>query len=349
MSLIFMDGFDNYDEAVAGIRPRWELGYRERPLFAAGRFGGRAVQRPTIRSDGNIQVSVLPSAELFFGVAVKSVTLPITSDRLAYITSTIDSTILGEVTLLASGAVRLDINGLTATSGVSVITANTWHYVELRLKADPTTGVFEIRIDEVVKATISGDTGSDDINRCGISGPHGEDGGDVPPVVYFDDVYVADTAVGTGTGWTSTYAGSIRVDTLANTGAVTPVLEVGKVANGGVPGTVVTPPDPLIQYISGFSSEDMSDIGLGAATIVGLCSTAVSKQLYISSPQNAQSIVCRITDNLGALRFAAASCSTDDGIIGKMAEGHVNTNPTTDVKWVAADIVTLGTELQQNV
>ena len=288
MSLLLLDGFDEYDEVTvsAGLNARWTLGYRERPTFVAGRFSGRAIARQAaLRSNGDITTEVGgTNTELFYGIAIKSVTLPAVSDRLAFIKSTEDATILGEVSVLASGAVEITVNGLTATSGASKITANTWHYLELRLKVDPSVGVFEVRVDTTVEATINGDTGNDIINVVGFTGGYLS----TAPVVYYDDIYVADTTGGAGE--VVTYAGIVRIDTLPLN---------GDVASGSVPippgfgfiggatttytkvddflsadtileASIPPPTSPLTAFISRHTKDTFATVGLGTPIVIGI-------------------------------------------------------------------------------
>lgn len=99
-------------------------------------------------------------------------------------------------------------NGTTLGVGTAVLTAGVWYYVEGKIVINDTTGVFDVRINEVSDSTFSGDTRNGagaQITNVAI-GDWPVAGGAISH--RFDDFYVVDGSVGG-----STYLGDIRVDT----------------------------------------------------------------------------------------------------------------------------------------
>lgn len=208
----FLESFESYREGQGRgyIDSAWSLGWRDKPTLVAGRNGGQALQRQTTRSTGEITFlpRSLSSDDLYFGSAIHTDVLPNSEDVLLYFKD-IQLNAVGiyaVATLLSDGKIRLDCNGLTATTAAAVITAATWHYVEIHMDVD-NVGTFELRVDEVVQATINGDT-EDGINhvwRIGIIGKHSSS--DVAPsILTYDDMYLGDSTSG------GDYIGDMEVD-----------------------------------------------------------------------------------------------------------------------------------------
>jgi len=66
MSLLFVDGFDHYDE----VRLKWlALGVLEAPTFTQGRVGGQALQKQFVNGSG-IEKNLTKQAEVVIGLAL---------------------------------------------------------------------------------------------------------------------------------------------------------------------------------------------------------------------------------------------------------------------------------------
>ncbi len=116
---------------------------------------------------------------------------------------------------LESGSRKLRFTrGTTIEIGVSsedVLSANTWHYIELAVKVNPTTGTVDVKVDDVSVLSLSG------VNTQGLSN-YGEIGGfqflspagtnsDYEENWLLDDIYILDSTGSVN----NTFLGPIRV------------------------------------------------------------------------------------------------------------------------------------------
>jgi hypothetical protein len=280
MTTLFLDGFDLYDDGLnrTHVANAWDVGWRDKPTITTGRYGGKALQQQTTRNKGKVKRTIIfNTANVFMGVAVKTSVLPPSEVILAGITSTTIYGYHASCTLLTDGKLRLDVNGLTVTTATAVITAATWHYIELNLDT-AVSGSFEVRVDGVVKASVSGDTdgGIEIINAIGLTGFWKPSVHGTLPTILFDDVYAGDDGASGG------YLGDIRVDYLLVNDTTIPAADVpgyplnstyplsgmsdwsvgGEFVGGGFPEL------PAPDWRSRCVVQDLVDIGRAGATVV---------------------------------------------------------------------------------
>ena len=279
MTILFLDGFDLYDDGYnrTHVVNAWDVGWRDRPAITTGRYAGKALQQQATRNKGKVRRTVaFTTANVFMGVAIKTSTLPPSEVILTGITSTTIEGYHASCTLLTDGKLRLDVNGLTVTTATVVITAATWHYIELNLDT-AVSGSFEVRVDGVVKASVSGDTEGDIdiINAIGITGFWHPSVDGTLPVILFDDVYAGDDTNSGG------YLGDVRVDYLVVDNANIPIADVpGYPLNTAYPltglgdwatsATIVAgsgPELPASDWRSRCGVQDLVDIGLAGAVV----------------------------------------------------------------------------------
>jgi len=115
----------------------------------------------------------------------------------------------GEISIDENGTLRLYrgtyAGTLLATSAVGVMPNDTWKTVEWRIQVDDTTGVSEVRVDNVVVMTFSGDT------RNGGTANVSKFQWDYNNYLqtWLDNLYINDD---TGAAPHNTYYGGVRVD-----------------------------------------------------------------------------------------------------------------------------------------
>jgi hypothetical protein len=231
MALIFIEGFEDYG-ANAGIQTHWEVPLRTLPSLVSGRFGGSALERP-IWNDDSVEYTTGTITELFLGMAIKLDTLPSVSTVVGGFKHSTEARTPASVSVLADGSIQLDIDGNVETSASGVITAATWHYVELHILVGSTLAC---RVDEAVVATFSGTTGATLLNQVYLfdaSTAH-------DTTLTIDDLYIDDNA----------YIGSIRIDSLS-----------GTMADAGLGSATVLAVRPIVPTLSEFVSVSF---GLGA-------------------------------------------------------------------------------------
>lgn len=202
MALLFIDGFDHYDD----IRQKWIVSNSfDNPTFVTGRFAGLALKKQSQNNASSIHQIFDQQAEVFVGVAIFSPGLD--SNRQVGFKD-VGGTERATMKFNSDGSVTVTAGGQSATSDPATITQSQWHYLEVRYKCDSSVGQLECRVDEVVVASISGDTttGADaDIGSVYISG-----GGSNGPRYLYDDLYILNILGADNTG----YLGDVRVSTL---------------------------------------------------------------------------------------------------------------------------------------
>lgn len=211
MSLIFIEGFDHYNE----IREKWNVGSTfDNPTFVSGRFGGQALKKQFQNSAESIVRDIDAQTEVIFGCAVQFPGLPSFASSFFRINSEDGVTRLS-VEVDNQGIVSVVAGGVTSYSHVgTVTTGTTWHYIECRYIARASAGlggVAEIRVDGAVVASIDGASNAtttgltDDIRGFGFI-----DNQTNSPQYLFDDMYILN-----GSGSTNNaYLGDVRVSVL---------------------------------------------------------------------------------------------------------------------------------------
>lgn len=202
MSIVFTDGFDLYGTMSDYVRRGWVQGSASIGALQTGRFGGRAGQL----TNGNNQLTRLPIVStntISFGMAVKFSSLfgwGANGGEFLQLQN-VGSTIL-RLGITNSGHIRLGRGDFTTNlvcgSASGVIITNNWHYVEVEITRNSSTGAATIYVDGVSVATASGvNTGASAFDAFGLNGGF--------ETWVFDDIYITDVA---------TKLGEMRVETI---------------------------------------------------------------------------------------------------------------------------------------
>lgn len=206
MSLIFIDGFDHY----GAIRDKWQVASGlTNPTFTAGRFGeGQALVYQASNNSLTIQQSFVSETEVFFGCALFAPGFPGSAPHSMFRFNNTAGTNLVTVSLNVNGTLTIACGGQSATT-IAAITNVQYHFIELHYTAKNTGGICELRVDEAVVATITGDTTSSTEDDIAIFS-FGHNGSNAP-AYRFDDLYIlnADGAENNG------FLGDVRITTLA--------------------------------------------------------------------------------------------------------------------------------------
>lgn len=205
--LRFIDGFDHYN-TTADLLTKWSS-FSSAPTISATstRFStGNCLTNPS-----NLQKIIDSQSTWTIGMAFKAPSNP-GSD--AYLVSLIDSTTPQmQWGLNTGGQFIIARNGTKLATSTYVLPSNTWHYVELKVVINGTTGTYELHVDGTAvigpitgaNTQASGNATADRLNLHVIGGTG----------CSYDDVYMADGQSGTVT----TFTGDVRVTTLMPTGA----------------------------------------------------------------------------------------------------------------------------------
>jgi hypothetical protein len=216
MTIRLIDGFDLYNGIVAniGLAAKWTNMAGSGTLVGAGRFGGQCMRG---WSANPWQRGTVSSTTYSIGVAVRMPNLVITATNYAFLmlaNGTISGSCQMGFNITSAGSIvglrgsfYNSMNTILGTSPTGVITAGTWHYVEVEVTIGTgTSGSFNVYVDNVLVLAVSGvntaQTGATTTNTIGLMGVCNGN------FLEFDDLYVTDTF---------TRLGERRVETLAVT------------------------------------------------------------------------------------------------------------------------------------
>lgn len=213
MAAIFMDGFDHYGTGDAGLNNMkagfWAAFESSNPSINAPSWGpartGDYCLRSASRNTGwSRRVLPTPLTHMFmsFGFAVDS--LPSSSTNKNGICVVLDGSNneLYYLALTTTGALQIK-NGSTvlATTSGPVITAQTWHFLEMEIN---TAGNWVVRVDDAtasgtpaLTATLSGGT----IAQLGFLNVREAATTPDSPRFYIDDLFVRDTTGSVNNSW----------------------------------------------------------------------------------------------------------------------------------------------------
>ena len=229
MTQLWMDGFDHYGlSAAAMLDGAWGVVDSGNapviPSFGA-RTGTTCLELGTaVVGDIARRVNGSGVTELIVGMGFYIPELPSSSNRVS-VMCFVDTNGDSVVSLFVGTDGTLTARGPTASNnyntgsllGVSdspIITAGTWHHVEVRVLVSATVGEVEVRVDETAVAGLdlsTQNTGTDSITSMTFGTPESN----VPTLstpqnIYIDDIVVRDTAG----SFNNTFQGDLRVATL---------------------------------------------------------------------------------------------------------------------------------------
>jgi len=225
MAIIFADGMDSYT-ATADITTKFDSNSDTSDnTFSStgGRFGGGAI---VCSDDGQWVDKVIPASgatvttdELFVAVSFKITNLTLAANQGIIFFGQNGDVGLGGASVMDGLWVRINGGQFQLMRGSSLIDTGTltvavdvWYRLEFRIVIDPSSGIFQMKINETTDINFSGDTddaGPHSINviKLGHQSTTGES--------YFDDLVIHNSAGSAPTSW----LGDLRIDTLRPDGA----------------------------------------------------------------------------------------------------------------------------------
>lgn len=213
MALLFIESFDHYDSAESDeLTMKWDNVPVETHFNpSGGRFGGKAVK---IEDNKGFLLKAIAGGpqELITGFAFMGVDSLDGSVGGFVCFGNSDSQDQCVVYPSTDGSISAAKWGQSPfeTSAASVLSLNTWHYIEIRAKASNTVGEVEVKVDGETVVFASGEdtlyTGSTE-SWSSIKFL-GEDGGSLDFFV-FDDIYILDLSGSKN----NDFLGDCRVDT----------------------------------------------------------------------------------------------------------------------------------------
>lgn len=225
MAIIFADGMDSYT-ATADITTKFDNNsdLTDNTFSSTGgRFGGGVI---VCSDDGQWVDKIIPASgtavttdELFVSFSYKISNLTLNSSHGVWGFS--QNGEVGAITPTVLDGLHCRINGsqiqlmrgtaLIAT-GTFTFVADTWYRIQVRLVIDPSSGIFQIKVNDTLDIDFSGDT--DD------AGPHSVNviklgHQSTTGASYYDDIVIHNSAGSSPTSW----LGDLRIETLRPDGA----------------------------------------------------------------------------------------------------------------------------------
>lgn len=208
MALRFIDSFDHY--ATADINMKWQTTNSTVAISAGNGRRGASMRMTTFNS---YATKVLDSqATWIVGVAFRCSGLLNSGS----IISLLDSG-SGQVDLRvkSDGNLQVTRNGTLLGTGTSPLSTNTWYFIELKVKIDPSTGTVDVHVNGSSVISLSGQNTRATSNSSANSIALGQAISQVSGVTLdFDDLYICDSQGSTN----NTFLGDCRVDCYLPTG-----------------------------------------------------------------------------------------------------------------------------------
>lgn len=231
MAILWMDGFDHYGIGADGIANMLNGAWAEVdsaegpeiPSFGA-RTGDAALKLSVTGRDGARRVFGADYTVIMMSFGIYLPALPDLNDRVTAC-AFLSAGTASQGTLFVQSDGSVDLRGpetglnswrfgtlLGGTTG-PVISAGTWHHVEVKFTVGAGTGACEVRVDETVVLNLTNiNTGSSQVNQMYFGIPAITTGtpATVPDDVYYDDAICRDTTGSVN----NDFQGDLRVATL---------------------------------------------------------------------------------------------------------------------------------------
>lgn len=226
MTLLFIDSFDHY--ATADILTKYDDVTNANANTQTIESGGRFTNRLKNTNSSNYQTKIIPVARqtLIAGRAF-NIQGTIATNRTLIAFYDGASTLHTDVRFTTDNKIIVTRNATQLGSAINT-TANTWHYIELKVKIDDTVGTYEVRLNGV--SIISG-TGADTRNAGNATADRVRFGPSVTNnatiAEWIDDVYICDDQGSTN----NDFLGDVRIEALFPTGNGNSSQLVGSDAN----------------------------------------------------------------------------------------------------------------------
>lgn len=213
MALLFIESFDHYDPGLdTEVAMKWDNTPNQSYLDSAtGRFGGKAIK---LEDDSGLIIKNFAGnpQEVILGFAWKGNTLTGHSTAGCVCFGNTDSLDQFIINPSSDGSISVGKwgTGPFTSSAASILSINTWYYIEIRIKASNTVGECEIKVDGETILNISGEdtlySGStENWSSLKIRGDNGGFGF----YFLFDDLYILDLSGSKN----NDFLGDCRVDT----------------------------------------------------------------------------------------------------------------------------------------
>lgn len=327
MALVFCESWEHYSTIADAIGfGKWATGNLD-IVAGAGRDGGKCVGSQNNR----ILVKNFDDEYTTFiiGFAYKMATIQ--NQDVLRLLELGGATL--HITLRVNGA-KFQVcrsSGTILATGATTVNANTWYYVELKVKINDTTGTVDMQVNGVNELALTGQ----DTKNGGSTGQIGtinlpSQGG--PNWVYWDDLYVCDDTGATN----NNFLGDVKVECIFPNGNGTTSQLDGSDGNQVDNYLLVdeTTQDGDITYVESADIGDKDTYAYGAlATAAGTVFGVQLNPLVRKNDAGSRSIVS----------VARVSGTEEDSAVELLSDSYLYLSDTRDTKpgggaWTIADV-----------
>lgn len=339
MSLLFIDGFDHYGD----IRRKYQVvSSLEFPTFVAGRFGGSAMKKQFQNGAGTNTRSFGQQSDVTFGIAYFPPGFPGSTESMWRFVD-LAGTVIMSVSVSSTGILAISAGGQVDTSLSALPTAQ-YSYIEVHYIPLSVGGLCELRVDEVVVATITGDTTTQ--ADADVAGFQLLDNGTNSPRYLLDDLYILNASGATN----NAYLGDSRITTMFPKADGT-LNDWTPSAVDPIPANFTMTDDPVLDSDTTFvesglvgasedyDNEDFTDKGFGGGTIFGVQVANATKRTDAGTIRHKHEMV------IAGARF-------DDGTEDTAGAGNYfvdtfirDTDPSDSGTWTDAKVAAVGSGL----
>ncbi len=332
MSLLFIDGFDHYDELLT----KWDVrrtgsGNGYSIVQNRGRFTPGALKVGGNSGDEELVKFIDSSTEIIIGHAVQYDT-----DCLydVEINGSGGSPAIGRITINAPDIFLHNASGSVVASALGALTAGVWSYIEIRIKSHGTLGEMELKVNGVAAASATGTNTSgaaieEFVVDLHITGDN----------CWIDDLYVLNTEGATN----NTFLGDVRVTALRPKAAGSSTTFTPTEATGWQ-STDETLHDGDTSYVEGgqinaaedYTNFEFTDIGLAPGTIYGAQVVNATKKTDAGRLDYKDEMVIAGTRYDNGTDVVATSGEY------KMTTFIRDTDPSDDATWTESKIAAVG-------
>ena len=327
MSLLFMDSFDHYSSAEVGLK--WSSAASSPTIQAAAGRHSSACLRLT---SGVVMVTISRTPgdnTIVCGGAFKTPTIQ--SMEIFSVMS--GATIQMSLCLKADGALEVRRDGrfgtvLGTSSATSLITANTFFFIELKALISTTVGTVSVQLNGAAVTGLTGVTGLNNAQAAvstwdgfNLRGRTGD--------VDFDDVYLLD---GTGAAPLQGFLGDVRVDARMPTAEGT---TIGWTPLSGTDNALMVdeiPPNGDTDYNSTPTVNAIDTLVVQDAPVVGATILGVQTNIYVKKTDAGTTSIASVirsgTDQVGT--------TVNPGTTYAYTMQAYGVNPATGVAWTEA-------------
>lgn len=192
MSVVFLEGFETYAASdgafdVDYLNAKWNFAGGGSGLLVPGRHSGLGLRGGSSGNGYLLETPILNTSSVTVALGFGFKTGSLVNQDIVRIRDS--SGEKNTLSLTSSGELAISNPSLTFDTTSSVISVDTWYFIEWKMFYDDTVGTYEVKLDEVSLMSDTGNTGSGPWTSIRFTGPSPVDPTDA---FAFDDIYIDD-------------------------------------------------------------------------------------------------------------------------------------------------------------